>query len=170
MQLTQVKVIVCVLMFTVLGCSKRYWFRTKIDLPRSNKYSVKINIVNLSPDQLSKEFVEGMHTAASKALAKKGYYEVPIKSPVYTYTLVVKIDSFNRTRRYYDNKKSGSILTGEYPYKYGIAAIVFHSKLAHNGQFGVKWEKRYDIYYLDEKRDISRSKGVVKFLIRTAED
>jgi uncharacterized protein YifE (UPF0438 family) len=114
-----------------------------------------------------------MHTAASKALAKNGYFEVPIKSPVYTYTLIVNVDSFNQTRRYFDNRnipKAGSILTGEYPYKYGVAAIVFHSKLTHNGQYGIKWEKRYDIYYLGEKRDIARSKGVVKFLIRTAEE
>ncbi len=157
------------LLLLIGGCTKRYWYRTKIDVPQSNKYSVKINIVNESPEFLNVEFNNAMHKAAAKALKKRGYYETGIKTPKFIYTLVLRVDSFNRAIKHFDNQNiPHSLLLGNYNYRYGVGAITFQSKL-DDIKYGPKWEKYYDIYYFGEKRDISRSKGVVKFLIKTAE-
>jgi hypothetical protein len=157
----------CVLLFS--DCNKRYWYRTKIDVPRSNKYSVEIHIENQSPEILSKEFTDAMHKAAAKGLKKYGYYETHVKSPRYIFTLVLEMDSFNQSKRHFDNHNiPHSLLLGNYNYAYGVGAIVFRSQLMDT-RYGPKWSKYYDIYYFGEKRDISRSAGVVKFLIKTSE-
>lgn len=169
MKLRDSKIIFCILMLLIGGCTKRYWYRTKIDVPRSNKYSVKINIVNDSPELLTKQFCDEMHKAATKALKKNGYYETGVKVPKFNYTLVLRVDSFNQSIKHFDNQNiPHSLLLGNYNYRYGVGAITFVSKL-DDTKYGPKWEKYYDIYFFGEKRDISRSAGVVKFLIKTAE-
>lgn len=169
MELRNCKIILCILMLLIGGCTKRYWFRTKIDVPRSNKYSVKINIENQSPELLNKTFCDEMHKAAAKALRKNGYYETGVKSPRFIYTLILRVDSFNQSIKHFDNQNiPHSLLLGNYNYRYGVGAIVFGSKL-DDTKYGPKWDKYYDIYFFGEKRDISRSAGVVKFLIKTAE-
>lgn len=169
----QVYITIGLLALVFSGCTKRYWYRTKIDVPHSNKYSVKIYIVNRSPNELNENFVNAMHKSAAKSLKKWGYYEAPVKSPKFIYTLTVGVDSFNKSIKHFDNKnlpEPGSIIRGKYNYSYGVGAIVFDSKMEYGPESVVKWERIYDIYYFGEKRDISRSEGVVKFLIKTAEE
>jgi hypothetical protein len=162
--------IICLGIMLVSGCTKRYWFRSKIDVPHSKRYSVKINIVNRSPECLTGEFITAMHQAAAKYLQKWGYYETHIKSPTYIYTLTLRVDSFDQSRKRFDGQNiPPKLLLGDRNFVYGEAAIVFTSELDHK-QFGRKWSKFYDIYYFGEKRDISRSKGVVKLLIKMAEE
>lgn len=164
---------ICLLVLVFTGCTKRYWYRTKIDAPHSNKYSVKINIENRSPDRLNEDFVNAMHRSAAKALKKWGYFEAPVKSPRFIYTLTVGVDSFNQSVKHFDSKNlpgPGGIIRGSYNYAYGVSAIVFNSRLDYGKEAVTKWERMYDIYYFGEKRDISRSEGVVKFLIKTAEE
>src|SRR6478736_6545501 len=85
---------VCIVLI-VSGCTKRYWFRLKIDVANSKRYSVKINVVNQTTSLLSNDFVEVMRKAAAKELKKKGYFELPIDSPQFLFTLYLKVDSFN---------------------------------------------------------------------------
>jgi hypothetical protein len=56
MQRNSTCVILCIMLIATMGCQRKYWFRIKIDVPHSNKYSVKINIVNYSDSLLSKKF------------------------------------------------------------------------------------------------------------------
>jgi hypothetical protein len=160
------------LLMLLSGCTKRYWYRVKIDVPRSNKYSVQINIVNENKELISHAYEEAMHQAAAKALRKMGFYETRVKEPTYNYTLTLRIDTFNQEKRYFDHKnvpETTSIIMGNYNHQHGVAAIVFFARLDHKNS-GTQWSKYYDIYFFGEKRDIQRGKGVVKFLIRTSNE
>jgi hypothetical protein len=144
------------------SCNQRYWFRTKIDLANSKKYSVKISVVNCSPEMLPENFNAAMRHVSKKYLKRRGYYEVPIDSPQFHYTLSIKVDSFRvggkpfYRRDIYSNSKN-------------VKAILIEAKMVHYKKGWMQWENRDDIYYFGETRDVGRSMGVVRYLIRNAQ-
>jgi hypothetical protein len=187
MRLSIVKILGCVCILLFASCGKRYWYRTKIDLANSKKYSVKIKVVNASNGFFDKDFADVMHKAAAKELKKKGYFEVPIDSPQFLFTLVFKLDSFNagiprnnevndtlnddinhidRKNAIYAAKPPGA----PYAFKSTVKAIMFDCELRHYKHGWIKWKEADDIYYFGEYRDIGRSEGMVRHLIKIAKD
>jgi hypothetical protein len=113
-----------------------------------------------------------LHKAAAKELKKKGYYEIPIDSPQFLFTLQMKVDSFNASRVSHYSKKYAmySHTPESAPYSFGhtVKAIMFNCELRHYKQNWVKWDATDDVYYFGEYRDIGRSEGMVRYLIRSA--
>jgi hypothetical protein len=145
----------CLLILLFSGCTKRYWYRNKIDVPHSKKYSVEIKIVNRSPEFLNNEFIDAMHKAATKSLEKFGYYETRAKSTRFVYTLVLSVDSFYKP-------------VNTLYYKFGIGHIIFKAQL-DDTKYGRRWSRDDYIHFFAEKRDVSRSASVVRHLIRISE-
>lgn len=139
-------------------------------MPQSKKYSVKITIDNRVPDLLSNEFEEVMRKACVKELKRKGFYELPIDSPQFHFTLVLKVDSFNAGIR---ESKPNAVYTPApskeyYTFKHTVKAIMFDCVLRNYKQGWKQWEIGDDLYYFGETRDIGRSEGMVRYLIRSA--
>jgi hypothetical protein len=156
------------------GCTKRYWYRTKIDLPNTKKYSVKINVVNESNNLLNKDFMDVMRKAAVKELKKKGYFELPVDSPMFLFTLVLKVDSFNASEKV--PPREVSIYTADTvkpnlrSYRQTVKAVMIVCELKHYKKGWIKWVNTNDVYYFGEYRDLGRTEGMVRLLIRTAKD
>ena len=163
-------IFLCLLLLN--GCNKRYWFRSKIDDGKSKKYSVKIIINNESPTILSDKFVAVMRHACVKGLKQKGYFEIPIDSPQFQYILTLRVDSFNASAGTF-NAKKGIYTTapqkGLKSFKHTVKAIEFDCQMKHYKKGWMQWQNADDIYYFGEYRDIGRSEGMVRYLIRTAE-
>lgn len=162
---------VLLLITLTISCQKRYWFRTKIDLAGSKKYSVKVTVENRSPEFISQEFVDVMRKESAKQLKRKGFFELPIDSPQYHFNLVLFVDSFNSAVR--SREKNAAFYAhvpqrNAYRFKHTVKAIFFNCKLTHYKQGWTQWEAKEDIYYFGESRDLGRGVGVVKYLIRTA--
>ncbi len=139
-------------MILLSGCTKRYWYRTKIDTKHSQKYSVKITIINEIPKHLSDEFVASMRKASLKVLERKGYFELPIDSPQFHYILTIR----GATYLYRSNERFGY--------------LDFTCEMRHYKHGWTLWEAADYLEYKKNKRDIPRSRGVVKHLIRAAEN
>lgn len=180
--------LICVL-FLFSGCTKRYWYRSKIDLAQSKRYSVKIEVVNSSSELLDKEFEQVMRDAATKELKKKGFFELPIDSPQFLFTLLLKVGSFNQSERpgprdlgLHLALESDTLLFKEMYGSGGITSTVSGSRsqqvkavmivcLMRNYKQGwVKWVCADDLYYFGEPRDMGRAEGMVRHLIRIAKD
>lgn len=165
-------VVVCMLLL-VSGCTKRYWFRLKIDVANSKRYSVKVNVVNQTSSLLSTDFVEVMRKAAVKELKKKGYFELPIDSPQFLFTLYLKVDSFNASEQVKPKEialYTDTIKPNYRSYHQTVKAVMMVCELKHYKRGWVKWVNADDVYYFGEYRDIGRTEGMVRYLIRTAKD
>lgn len=161
----------CIALLLFCGCQKRYWFRSTIDIGNSKKYSVKITVINDAPDFLSDKFVEVMRKRSAKSLKHKGYFEVPIDSPQFHFILTLKVDSFNAGVRNYNRQSAIYTPTPQknyYAFKHTVKAIMINCTLKNYKQGWTKWEVFDDLYYFGEYRDIGRSEGMVKALIKNA--
>lgn len=139
-------------------------------MPQSKKYSVKITIDNKAPDFLSDQFVEVMRKACVKELKRKGFYELPIDSPQFLFTLELKVDSFNAGIRGFTKKNAVYTPTpakSYYTFKHTVKAIMFNCELRNYKGGWIQWEINDDLYYFGENRDIGRSEGMVRYLIRS---
>ena len=165
--------ILCILLL-FSSCSKRYWFRLKIDVANSKRYSVKIKVLNQSANLLSDDFAEIMRKAAAKELKKKGYFELPIDSPQFLFTLLLKVDSFNASEQIPPKEialyTADTVKTNYRSYHQTVKAVMVVCELKHYKRGWVKWICADDVYYFGEYRDIGRTEGMVRHLIRTAKD
>lgn len=164
--------LICVLLL-FSGCTKRYWFRLKIDSANSKRYSVKINILNQSSNLLSDDFAEIMRKAAAKELKRKGYFELPIDSPQFLFTLLLKVDSFNASEQIPPKEialYADTVKPNYRSYHQTVKAVMIVGELKHYKRGWIKWIVADDVYYFGEYRDIGRTEGMVRYLIRTAKD
>ncbi len=162
--------ILLLLMVLLGGCTKRYWFRTKIDTVNSKKYSVKITVINQSPEFLSDQFVEVMRKSSMKELKRKGYFELPIDSPQFHFVLTLKVDSFNAGVRNFTKNTAVYSTTPSrnyYTFRHTVKAILFNCEMRNYKQGWLQWEAEDDLYYFGEERDLGRSVGMVRHLIKT---
>jgi hypothetical protein len=162
--------IICIVLFT--GCSQRYWYRNKISLPYTQKFTVKVRVLNQSNNLLNAEFEEVMRKAAVKELKKKGYNEAPIDSPQFLFTLYLQVDSFDVSaggpREINPDRESGR---SEYRSANStVRAVTMVCELKHYKQGWTKWVNSDDVYYFGEYRDIGRAEGMVRQLIHDAKD
>ncbi len=161
----------CIAILLFNGCHQRYWYRNTIDIGDSKRYSVKVTVINYAPEFLSEEFVEVMRKASVKALKRRGYFEVPIDSPQFHFILTLKVDSFNAGIKNYDYQKTVYTITPQrnyYNFKHTVKAIMINCTLKNYKQGWNKWDIYDDLYYFGEYRDIGRSEGMVKALIKNA--
>lgn len=165
-------VLVCLLILQ--GCGKRYWFRLKMDGSSVKRYSVKVDVVNHTPKLLPGEFEAELIKGAFKELKKFGYYETTKDSPDCYLVMQLAVDSFN-TVMYREQTKiaiyTDSIIRSPNAYRLSrtVRAILMQCDLVQRKPLKRVWTNYEDIFYFnDYRRDVGRSEGVVRYLIRAA--
>ncbi len=129
--------------------------------------TVCFKLVNLSPSALNPNFELEITNYAIKRLEKEGYHYT-IKNPQYEVILEMLLDSsLNHGLAYYNIGKS------QFNYNYSrvspclnLRMEAHHIKTSH-----LVWEDKYDLYYFyDFRRDLFRSKGVIKYMLSSIND
>lgn len=149
------------------GCSKQYFYLNKV---RANpkKSSFNLRVINLSPDKIDPNFEEKIKEAAIKKMIRKGH-AYNNKNPRIELTLTVKIDSAVTSGIAFLSGPagSGSSKYGEpYYYHYTRSAKGVYLNLTAQNRATPIWDMDYDLYYFDERRrDLRRTKGVVKYMV-----
>jgi hypothetical protein len=167
-------VLLCLIMIS--GCGKRYWYRIKLRDARQ-LYSIKVSMVNLSPQYLSQEFMDELKVGCLKELKRKGYIPSVKDSPVFEFVLRIEVDSFNAgirnyTKDYAEYVPEGSKTKGPavYTFRKPVKAIMFNCRLQHFKTKVAVWDTSEDLYFFnDYMKDLGRSDGMIRYLIRTAE-
>jgi len=149
------------------SCQKRYWYRSFVLGSSKNLIPINLSIQNESQALLTKTFENEMLAACEKQLFKKGY-KVILKNTTFQFKLIVKVEKFrvNGLAHY------GGERTMLYPYfDKEVKAILFECVLTQSKKDlnWTVWENTNDLYFFGkQKRDMRRSKGMVKYLIRSA--
>ncbi|MFA9212685.1 MAG: hypothetical protein ACEQSR_02425 [Candidatus Methylacidiphilales bacterium] len=156
-----------IVLLLLSSCQKRYWYRSFVFGSSKNLVPVNLIIQNESPTLLTETFEKEMRAACEKQLLKKGYKVVP-KKATFQFKLVIKVDKFtvNGLAHY------GGERTMLYPYfDKEVKAILFECILTQSKKDlnWTVWENTNDLYFFGkQKRDMRRSRGMVKYLIRSA--
>lgn len=158
-----------IVLLLLSSCQKRYWYRSFVFGSGKNLVPVNLIIQNESPTLLTETFEKEMRTACEKQLLKKGYKVVP-KKAIFQFKLVIKVEKFrvNGLAHY------GGERTMLYPYfDKEVKAILFECVLSQSKKdlSWTVWENTNDLYFFGkQKRDMRRSRGMVKYLIRSAKE
>lgn len=149
------------------SCQKRYWYRSFVWGSGKNLVPANIVLNNGSTQLLNKAFEDEILSACKKQLLKKGY-KITTKKAAFTFELNIKVDKFTVSGlAYYGGQK-----VYLYPYyDKDVKAILldcylFESKKDLRWKV---WENSNDLYFFGkQKRDMRRTKSMVKYLIRSA--
>ncbi|MES2560026.1 MAG: hypothetical protein V4590_09820 [Bacteroidota bacterium] len=172
----RITILVFILVLACAGCGQRYWYRLKLDGSSVKRYSVKVDVVNHTPKLISDDFETILKKGALKELKKNGYYETPKDSPDYFLVLQLAVDSFNMALYQQQTKiamysDSTVKAPNTYRFKKTVRAILMQCDLVQRKPLKRKWTGYEDIYYFNDYwRDVGRSEGVIRYLIRSAEE
>lgn len=129
--------------------------------------TVSFRIENHSTNLLSADFEKEISTYAIKRLEKEGYHYT-LKNPQYEVVLEMYLDSsLNHGMAYYNIGKS------QFNYNYSRVSPCLNLRMeAHQLKTShVVWADKYDLYYFyDFKRDLYRSRGVIKYMLSSLND
>lgn len=164
------KSILIIAIFALLSlssCQRRYWYRSFVWSNSKNDLPVNISITNESPGTISPEFEKAILATCEKQLLKKGY-KVSTKKTLYKFNIKLKVESYTVSGLAHYGGERTSLIPY---YNKDVQAILFECSLFENKK-DLKWkvwENNNDLYFFDrEKRDLRRSKGMVRYLIRSA--
>jgi len=149
---------------TLSSCNKRYTNFSKVNAIQK-RGTVTLQIENKSPEKISKNFEAELEKYCIKRLAKEGY-NYTNKNPKYILVLSIKVDSsFNH----------GLAYTGPginyYAYSRMSKGIELYMEAKYMQTERVIWDDKYELYYFDDpNRDLSRTKGVIKFMLSGIND
>ncbi|MCF8429661.1 MAG: hypothetical protein K9G64_05965 [Bacteroidia bacterium] len=161
------------LLFTLLtmvfisSCHRRYWYRSFVWSNSKNDIPVNISITNESPKAISTEFQKIILATCEKQLLKKGY-KVTDKKVAFQFNLNLKVESYSVSGLAHIGGEKTSLI----PYfNKDVQALLFECNLTQNKK-DLKWkvwENQNDLYFFSiQKRDLRRSKSMVRYLIRSA--
>lgn len=160
------------------SCGRRYWYRIKLR-DAKQLYSIRVSVMNLSPGYLSNEFGEELKVSCLKELRRKGYIPSVKDSPAFEFVLTMQVDSFNAGIRNYtkgyaeyipDAAKPRSTSSGIYAFRKPVKALALDCRLQHYKTKIAVWDANDDLFFFnDYYKDLGRSDGMVRYLIRTAE-
>jgi hypothetical protein len=165
-----------VILLFYVGCGQRYWYRLKLDGTSVKRYTIKVDIVNHTPELLTPDFETLLKRGALKELKKYGYYESPKDSPDYFLVLQLAVDSFNMALFREQTKiaiYSDSIVKSPEAYRFNrtVRAILMQCDLLQRKPFLHAWTGYDDVYYFDDfRRDVGRCESVLRFVIRQREE
>lgn len=174
MQITNCKsllVFSIALLLLFSACQKRYWYRIKL---RTKVHpTVKVKVVNFSPEILNEFFEVEMLEACRKQLRKDGFQTTSKDSANYEFELVMKVDTFNATivgfRNMGVNNPSQTFTNRQVGVERfdNIGSILLETRMWVMKTKSVRFHIYDDVYFFDEpSRDRRRSRGVVRYMIR----
>ncbi|MFA6260808.1 MAG: hypothetical protein WC760_05030 [Bacteroidia bacterium] len=172
----------------ITGCEKRYWYRKKVREPLFSekiypRRTVKIEIRNESPDFISKRFEQIILRAGMKTLSRKGFMDAQKDTPNLHLVISLRVDSyyvygsntgaisgFNQssivTRQRLQTQAGARSLKEKRPVK--ELTLSYYMTFPVTGI--VYWESGDGLYFFnDEKRDLRRSLGMVRYALGTVE-
>ncbi len=141
------------------SCGQRYGYLSKVTAP-AKRGIVAVEVVNWNKEILDAGFENSVKEHMAKRLRHEGY-KCSQKNAQYDLVLEMRIDSSLNTGVTY-----GGPGVGAYLYSKKSKAILFEMVLKSRKTGLVVWKNDYDLYFFgDLKRDLKRTKGVLKFLI-----
>jgi hypothetical protein len=151
-----------ILFFT--SCSRQYWYRIKFPFSANRELkTVKLEIVNHSPDLLSRNYEKEIKEYCLKRLAKQGLLEAKTDKYDYEFMLTIDVDSFESGQRLWLGPFGDGM-----PNQTHIMQLSINYDLFFYRSKIIRWSSKSAIYFFaNEKRDIRRSKSVVAYAIRT---
>ncbi len=155
---------ICLLSLMLGSCNKLYWYRTKVPFGSSKSLKkIHLSIVNQSPLVLSGGFEKDVRAYCLKRLAKQGFIEAKAGKYDYDFVLTMDIDSFEASQAVWLGPLGDGI-----PLQTHIMQLSFYYDLLLPGTRYARWNSKSAIYFFaNEKRDLRRSKSVIKYAIRT---
>lgn len=149
------------------SCHRRYWYRSFVWTSSKNTVPVNISLINDSPKAISTEFQKEILATCQKQLLKKGFKVIDKKAP-YQFNIKLKVESYSVSGLAHIGGERTSLIPY---YNKDVQAILFECNLFQTKKdlnFKV-WENNNDLYFFDvKKRDLRRSKSMVRYLIRSA--
>ena len=122
--------------------------------------TITIQIENLSPELLNKNFELELEKYCIKRIEKEGY-NYTNKNPKYLLALTMKVDSaFTRGVAY-----TGPGF-GYNAYSRMSKGIQLYMEAKYIPSSKVVWYDKYELYYFNDfNRDLSRTKGVIRYML-----
>lgn len=149
------------------SCHRRYWYRSFVFSSSKNPVPVNISLLNESPKAILPDFQKSILATCEKQLLKKGY-KVTDKKASFQFNIKLKVESYSVSGLAHIGGEKTSLIPY---YNKDVQAILFECNLFQNKK-DLKWkvwENNNDLYFFDkQKRDLRRSKSMVKYLIRSA--
>jgi len=146
------------------ACDKRYTSFSKVNAVQK-RGTITLLIENNSPELLSKNFESEVQNYCIKRLAKEGY-NYTNKNPKYVLVLTMKVDSsFNHGVAY-----TGPGF-GYNAYSRMSKGIQLYMEARYILTERVVWGDKFELYYFNNPdRDLSRTKGVIKYMLSGIND
>ena len=149
------------------SCHRRYWYRSFVWSNSKNDIPVNISIINESPKAISPDFQKAILATCQKQLLKKGY-KVTDKKVSFQFNLTLKVESYSVSGLAHIGGERTSLI----PYfNKDVQALLLECNLiqAKKDLKWKVWENQNDLYFFNmQKRDLRRSKSMVRYLIRSA--
>lgn len=143
------------------SCGQKYFHLKKLSVPLKRGI-VALDVKSLNPEILNKSFEIEVKDYAAKRLRHEGY-KCQEKNAQYFLQVEMKVDSSINSGIAYGGPGIGS-----YSYLKKSRAILIYMELRSKSTDRVIWTGDFDLYFFeDPKRDLKRTKGVVKYLIST---
>ena len=151
--------LIATLLLIFSACGQRYGYLSKI-AAQTKRGIVAVEVVNWNKEILDYTFETSVKEHIAKRLRHEGY-KCSQKNAQYDLVLEMKIDSSINTGFTY-----GGPGVGTYLYSRKSKAILFDLVLKSRKNGLIVWRSDYDLYFFgDAKRDLKRTKGVIKFLV-----
>ena len=149
------------------SCHRRYWYRSFVWSNSKNDVLVNISIVNESPKAITPDFQKAILATCQKQLLKKGYKVTEKKVP-FQFNLKLKVESYSVSGLAHIGGEKTSLI----PYfNKDVQALLLACNLIQTKKDlrWKVWENQNDLYFFSiQKRDLRRSKSMVRYLIRSA--
>jgi hypothetical protein len=154
------------LCLSLTTCQKQYFYLNKVKA-NPKKGSFNLFIENKTPQLLSKHFEEEVKEACIKKLIKSGH-TYTIKNPQYNFSISLAVDSVLSNGISYAApiNMGKSFSYHAKPYSRISKGIYIEVNVKKKESSYIFWETDYDLYYFAEpKRDLTRTKGVMRYLM-----
>ncbi|MBU3661938.1 MAG: hypothetical protein FGM41_01910 [Bacteroidetes bacterium] len=148
------------------SCQKQYFHLNKVKA-NPKKGSFNLFMENKTPQLLTKHFEEEVKEACIKKLIKNGH-TYTTKNPQYLFFISLAIDSVLSNGISYAApiNMGKSFSYHAKPYSRTSKGIYIEVDVKKRESSYIFWETDYDLYYFAEpKRDLKRTKGVMRYLI-----
>ena len=177
----QIGILLLACVLIISACQKRYWYRTKINAQLFAKKTpprrtINIEILNFSPDFLSKDFERSIQEASLLELNKRGFVLEKKDTPNFHLFIYLHVDSYfvygsrvsffgNRYGSRILSKSQTSPIAGNYYTVLNrVKSLEFSYRMIAPKDGSTYWESSDELYFFDkEKRDIRRSKSLVTY-------
>ncbi|MES2560025.1 MAG: hypothetical protein V4590_09815 [Bacteroidota bacterium] len=163
------------------GCTKRYWFRVKIPGKPKDLHTVKVHLINNTPQYLSPFFEERFEQKVYQSLLKYGFVKTTKDTAEYNFTIVMSVEKVsargisrfrtgNTTEEGSHEVEAASYRParyGSHRYERKVDNINFRYTLEIPFRHQMLWTRNDYVYFKHKKlQDVNRSVSVLRLALR----